>query len=228
MGDLRMNKENSEQVQNHGLPNPLLAGLLMGVVALMAPYGLNYYPDGSSPRVYVQAAVWMLLISPTWWHFEVATYLSALLEMFFYLIYYILYIIGIRILFAIQTIRYFQGKTTRKHLIIFGMLAELPYAPLQLWEILRFVNMIINRGSTNLSIGSQIPIPCMLVLVLLLLRFFPAQGESDWYLKRETEEWWLETGPDSAKVEENKLPQANSYPTTVKLNGGDEFSQGKS
>jgi hypothetical protein len=103
--------------------------------------------------------------------------------------------------------RYFQGKTTRKRLIILGVIAELPFAPLLLWEILHFVILTTMHpgGDFTLSLFSLIPIPCMLVLGVLLLRYFPTPSESDWDLESETKKWLPETSPDSTKPQEDKL-----------------------
>jgi hypothetical protein len=198
-----LHEENREQVQSRKLSGPQLIGLLMGVVALVAPYGFEYYPDVNFPEVYVLAVVWVLLVRTTGWYLKLPPYLDILqlqLGPLFYLIITPLFLLGIRILFAYQTVRYFHGKTTRKRLIAVGVLAEFPMAVFLLGDILRFIILIINRTITSFPSYPIIPIPCMLVLVLLLLRYFPTPGESDWDLKKESKKWWPETSPDSTKA----------------------------
>jgi hypothetical protein len=197
MGDLRMYKENHKLVRKRELPNPQLVGLLMGVVALVAPYGFTYYPSFRFPEVNIFAVMWMLWVSTTGWYFEVTNYLVLPLEFLFQLMMIIFYLIGIRILFAYQTMRYFQGKTTRKRLIILGVIAELPMAALLLMDTLQFIILTILGVDVYIGSTYPIPIPCMLVIGILLLRYFPAPGESDWDLKRETRKWWLKTKPES-------------------------------
>jgi hypothetical protein len=227
MGDLRMNKENREQVQKRGHPNPQQVGILMGVVAVVVPYGFSYHPDINFPEIYVYAVVWGLLVRTTAWYLELPPYLDILQlqagSLFLWIITF-MYLLGIRILFAYQTVRYFHEKTTRKRLITVGVLAEFPMVVFLLGDILRYIILIINRTITSFPSYPIIPIPCMLILGMLLLRYFPTPSESDWDLERETEKMWVETGSDSTKAQEDKLPPTYSYPTTVKLNGGDEFA----
>jgi hypothetical protein len=205
-----MNKENREPLRKRGLPNPQKVGLLMGVVAMVAPFLFSYLPSYRFPELHIGALMWTLSVYATEWHFII----NNLLEPFLYIDpmdLFSVWIIGIRILFAYQTMRYFQGKTTRKRLIILGVIAELPFAPLLIWEILHFVILTVMNpgGQFTLDLYSPITIPCMLVFCLLLLRFFPTPGKSDWDLKKEDKKWWLKTGPDSTKAEEDKLTPAN-------------------
>ena len=201
MGDLIMNKENCESLRKGGLPNPQQVGLLMGVVALVAPYGFIYYPSVRFPEVHIFAVIWLLLIGVTGWYFLV-NILDHLLTMNFQIIMIYFFLIGVRILFAYQIMRYFQRKTTRKRLITLGVIAELPMALFLLMDILHFVILTILGKIGGFDFLTPIPIPCMLILSFLFLRFVPALGESDGDLKRKTEEWWLETNPDPAKVQE--------------------------
>jgi hypothetical protein len=221
MDDLIMNQENREQVRKRGLPNPHLVGFLMGIVALVAPNGFIYYPSYRFPEFHVGGAVWGLSFYATEWRFTVINLLETIFlpliilqdrqnipplilpdVLFLSIIIMSIewYFIGIRILFAYQTMRYFQGKTTRKRLFILGVLAELPYAPLQLYDILRVVIMTAMGTKTSIVFILPIPIPCMLVFCLLLFRYFPMPSESDWDLERETEKRWVETGKDSTKA----------------------------
>jgi hypothetical protein len=195
-------KENREQVRKRGHPDPHRVGLLMGVVALVAPYGFEYHPDVNFPVVYIYAVVWGLLVRTTGWYLKLPPYFDILqlqAGSLFLLIITFMYLLGIRILFAYQTVRYFHGKTTRKRLISLGVIAEFPDAIFLLGDILRFIILIINRTITNFPSYPIIPIPCMLLLGLLLLRYFQTPGESEWDLKKESKKWWPETSPDSNK-----------------------------
>jgi hypothetical protein len=202
MEEMSFQKENREPVRKRGLPNPQKVGFLMGVVALVAPYQFIYYPSFRFPEVHIFAVMWTLLVRTTGWYFEVPNYLNLPLSMLYRLIIIIGYLIGIRILFAYQTMRYFQGKTTRKRLIILGVLAELPLAVTLLMNILEFIILtaMYEGGQFTLSLFSPIPIPIMLPLVLFLFRYFPTPGKSDWDLERETKKWLPETSPDSTKA----------------------------
>ena len=199
MGDLRMNKENREPLRKRKLPNPQLLGLLMGVVALVAPAVFSYIPSYRFPVLHISAVMWTLSFYATEWRFTVTNFLALLLYMDLMNVFGV-WIIGIRILFAYQTMRYFQGKTTRKRLIALGIIAELPFAPLLLWDILH--SIILNAMGVQTSFGftSPIPIPCMLVVGILLFRYFPTPSKTDWDLERETEKKWVETGPDSTNA----------------------------
>jgi hypothetical protein len=212
MEDSSLHKKNREKVKNRKLPDSQRVGLLMGVVALVAPYQFIYYPSFRFPEVHIFAVMWTLLVRTTGWYFEVPNYLNLPLSMLYRLIIIIGYLIGIRILFAYQTMRYFQRKTTRKRLIILGVLAELPLAVTLLMNILEFIILtaMYEGGQFTLYLFSPIPVPSMLPLVLLLLRYFPTPGESDWDLESETKKWQLETGPDPAMVEEDRLAHTSN------------------
>jgi hypothetical protein len=206
-----LHKENNEQFRKRGLPNPQKVGFLMGVVALVVPAVFLYHPSYRLPVLHISAVMWTLSFYGTEWRFTISNLLYPLLNMNpMNLIGF--WIIGTRILFAHQTMRYFQGKTTRKRLIILGIIAELSNVPFLLVIILQFVirTVIYEGGQFTLDLSSPIPIPCMLVLGLLLLRYFPSPGESDWDLKKETKKWWLKTGPDSTKAQEDKLAHATN------------------
>ena len=134
-----MNKENREQVRKRELPDPHRVGLLMGAVALAAPYGFIYYPSYRDPRLLIYAVMWGLFIRATGWYFEVPNYLSIPLSMLYQMIIVFGYLIGTRVLFAHQTMRYFQGKATRKRLIVLGVLAELSMAVILIMDMLQFI-----------------------------------------------------------------------------------------
>jgi hypothetical protein len=238
MEEMSFHKENREPVRKRGLPNPQKVGFLMGVVAFFAPCVLFYFPSYRDSELSVIALMWTLLVRTTGWHIIVPNFLDFLDFIFhplillqdiqnipplmlpdvLFLSMIIIssgwYFIGIRILFAYQTMRYFQGKTTRKRLFIMGVLAEFPMAIVTFGEILRFVILtVMNPGgqfTLSLSIFSPIPIPCMLIFGMLLIRYFPAPGESDWDLEKETKKWLPETNPDSTKTQENKLTHSTN------------------
>jgi hypothetical protein len=233
MEEMSFHKENREPVRKRGLPNPQKVGFLMGVVAFFAPCALFYFLSYRDSELYVIALMWTLLVRTTGWHIIVPNFLDFIFlplillqdiqnipplilpDVLFSSIIIIIssgwYPIGIRILFAYQTMRYFQGKTTRKRLFIMGVLAEFTMAIVTLGEILRFVILTVmyEGGQFTLSLFSPIPIPCMLVIGILLLLYFPAPGESDWDLKRETKKWWLKTSPDSTETQEDKLARGS-------------------
>jgi hypothetical protein len=199
MEEMSLHKENSEQVRKRELPNPQKVGILMGVVALVAPYGFIYYPSYRDPRLFIYAVMWGLFVHTTGWYFEVPNYLNIPLSMLYQMIIVFGYLIGTRVLFAHQTMRYFQGKATRKRLIVLGVLAELSMAVILIMDMLQFIILTVRNpgGQFTLSLFSPIPIPIMLPLVLFLLRYFPTPSESDWDLERETKKWLPETSPDS-------------------------------
>jgi hypothetical protein len=200
MGDLRMHKENCEQLQKHKIPNLNLVGFLMGVVALAAPYEFYYYPSVHSPEIRINSVMWILKVDATEWYFRLHNYLNLPLGYLFQSIVIVWYLIGIRILYAYQTVKYFQGKTTRNRFIALGVVADLPWVGLLLVITFEFVIDTVMGVMTSFGFTFPIPIPCMLIFGMLLLRYFPAPGESDWDLERETKKWLPETSPDSTKA----------------------------
>jgi hypothetical protein len=187
--------QNREPFRKLGLKDPRLVGLLMGAVALLAPFMFSYYPSVRFPEVHIGGLIWGLSFYTTEWRFGVDNPLDPFSMSPGMLI--ILWIIGIRLLFAYQTMRYFQRKTTKVRMLAVGVLAELPLVPHIL--LLKLYEAILIAIGVDASIGTgfPIPIPCMLVISLLLLRFVPISSESMEELKSDTRKLLVKTSPDS-------------------------------
>ena len=184
-----------ELFRKRGLQDPRLVGLLMGAVALLAPFQFSYHPSYRFPELHIGALIWGLSIYATEWRIAVGNPLDPFLISPVMLI--VLWMVGIRILFAYQIMRYYKGNTSKKKMLVLGLLAELPWLPI--WLVMKLYEAILIAIGVHagIGVGVPIPIPCMLVISLLLLRFVPISSESVKEVKNDTKKMWVKNGQDS-------------------------------
>ncbi|MCK5264062.1 MAG: hypothetical protein KAR03_00510, partial [Candidatus Thorarchaeota archaeon] len=91
----------------------------------------------------------------------------------------------LRLVFVYNIYKYYLGATTRKRVVITGILAELQFALISL--------AIIPFGLSSPGIAAilSIPIPILLIVGLLMLRYIPKpKGISEWTELDEDKDWW--------------------------------------
>ena len=168
----------------------------MGVLAFVAPIAFMYHASFLYPYIEIYALMWGVRFSSTAWDFWV----YILIDPWSFITLESWLFIGIRILFPYQMVRYYQGKTTRKRTLVLGVVSDLSYILLAflLAFLMLFQIMILAARGVDVGIpgiGLPLPIPSLLVVGMLLIRFFPPPSKQDWDLEGETRKWWLENGP---------------------------------
>lgn len=143
----------------------LIVSLLL--IALFGPSNLNMYLELG--QIYLIGMSWELggvMLSFTF-------FLVGLPFMF------------LRLVFVYQVYKYYLGTTSRKRVLIAGLLGELQFP---LISLLMIPICLLNP---SLAIIISIPIPILLVAGLLMLRNIPrAQGVSGWTKLDEDKDWW--------------------------------------
>ena len=143
----------------------LIVSLLL--IALFGPSNLNMYLELG--RIYLIGMSWELggvMLSFTF-------FLVGLPFMF------------LRLVFVYQVYKYYLGTTSRKRVLITGILGELQFP---LISLLMIPICLLNP---SLAVIISIPIPILLVAGLLMLRYIPrAQGVSGWTKLDEDKDWW--------------------------------------
>ena len=143
----------------------LIVSLLL--IALFGPSNLNMYLELG--QIYLIGMSWELggvMLSFTF-------FLVGLPFMF------------LRLVFVYQVYKYYLGTTSRKRVLITGILGELQFP---LISLLMIPICLLNP---SLAIIISIPIPILLVAGLLMLRNIPrAQGVSGWTKLDEDKDWW--------------------------------------
>ncbi|MCK5265317.1 MAG: hypothetical protein KAR03_06885, partial [Candidatus Thorarchaeota archaeon] len=129
----------------------LIVSLLL--ITLFGPSNLNIYLELG--RIYLIGMSWELgsfMLSFTF-------FLVGLPFMFF------------RLVFVYQVYKYYLGTTSRKRVVITGILGELQF------PIISLLMIPICLSNPNLAVIISIPIPILLIAGLLMLRYIPrAQG----------------------------------------------------
>ena len=143
----------------------LIVSLLL--IALFGPSNINIYLELG--RIYLIGMSWELgsfMLSFTF-------FLVGLPFMFF------------RLVFVYQVYKYYLGTTSRKRVVITGILGELQF------PIISLLMIPICLSNPNLAVIISIPIPILLIAGLLMLRYIPKlKGISEWTELDEDKDWW--------------------------------------
>lgn len=143
----------------------LIVSLLL--ITLFGPSNLNIYLELG--RIYLIGMSWELgsfMLSFTF-------FLVGLPFMFF------------RLVFVYQVYKYYLGTTSRKRVVITGILGELQF------PIISLLMIPICLSNPNLAVIISIPIPILLIAGLLILRYIPKpKGISEWTELDEDKDWW--------------------------------------
>ena len=151
----------------------LIASLL--IVAIFAPSNLNLYPELDSD--YFTHLVGMS------WDITGLSFGSMIFSFGFFLV--ALPFMFLRFVFVYQVYKYYLGTTTRKRVIIAGVLGELQFALISL-AIIPF-----GMSSEYLAAIISIPIPILLLVGLAILRFVPQPDRiSEWTELEKDKDWW--------------------------------------
>ena len=159
----------------------LIASLLL--VAIFAPSNLNLYPEMSSDS-------FTRLIGMSW---DIVG-LSFGSIMFSFIIFIVaLPFMFLRLVFVYQIYKYYLGTTTRKRVVIAGILGEIQFALISI-AIIPF-----GLSSEFIAVIISIPIPILLLVGLAILHFVPQSNRISEWTELEDKDWW-----DKEKEETNK------------------------
>ncbi len=143
----------------------LIVSLLL--IALFGPSNLNMYLELG--QIYLVGMSWELG--------------SFMLSFTFFLVG--LPFMFLRLVFVYQVYKYYLGTTSRKRVVITGILGELQFP---LISLLLVPICLLNPG---LAVIISIPIPILLIAGLLVLRYIPKpKGTSEWTELDEDKDWW--------------------------------------
>ena len=100
----------------------------------------------------------------------------------------------LRLVFVYQVYKYYLGIASRKRVVTVGILAELQFALISL-AIIPF-----GLSSPGLAAILSIPIPILLIVGLLMLRYIPKpKGISEWTELDEDKDWWDKEKKDASQ-----------------------------
>ena len=150
----------------------LIVSLLL--IVLFAPSNLNIYLDiGHDEFLYIIGMSWQII----WLSFESFMFSFTIFLVFIPFMF-------LRLVFVYQVYKYYLGIASRKRVVTVGILAELQFALISL--------AIIPFGLSSPGIAAilSIPIPILLIVGLLMLRYIPKpKGTSKW-TESDGNDWW--------------------------------------
>ncbi len=149
-------------------------GLLFVILVVYAPaFLIIYWSPSSNPAYQVWGMVWFFYYSIDfggwfldwqWPFFVIAQSIQFTL---------------LRPMFAIQMVRFYQNKTSKKMTLLVGLIVELQAL---------VVNFLFTWNTPFITL--RIPLPFLLLTGYLLMKFIPQMKSEHWLEKREKQEWW--------------------------------------
>jgi hypothetical protein len=172
-----MSEESETPAINDKLVNPMVVGIVMALVALLAPltFSIAVY-DGL--HLSVTAVLWGFISSPYQTYLEILNIFTLAVMMPFGFL---------RLAYAYQMVRLYKGRTTKKRTLTLGIVSELPIAMLSmLYLIMWFLNPFSPMGLAG-------PTLILLIVGILIIRFRPPPESPEmWKEMSEEKSWWVE------------------------------------
>ena len=164
-------------LSNMSVKPPTITAVML-VIALLGPVSFNIYLEGwSGSIIYLTSMAWQIVgLNLYDVLFGVAFLLVALPFTF------------LRLVFVYQIYRYFCGKATVRNTILIGVLAEIQF------PLIGFVMMPFAIGSPSIAVFFAIPVPLLLIIGLIFLRYVPIPQPIDgWKDLDKGPDWWEQT-----------------------------------
>ncbi len=157
--------------------NPLVVGIMMALVALLAPLTFSFH-DYDGLHFQVVAVLWIFSVTP--W----GTFLETSNHFFFSVLMYYGFL---RLAYAYQMVRLYKARTTKKRTLTLGIVSELPMT-LPLLEVL--IMWLLNPYGPMVLSG---PTLILLIAGILIVRFRPPPESPEiWAKMPEEKPWWVE------------------------------------
>ena len=172
-----MSEESETPAINDKLVNPMVVGIVMALVALLAPltFSIAVY-DGL--HLSVTAVLWGFISSPYQTYLGIADIFLLVAMMPFGFL---------RLAYAYQMVRLYKGQTTKKRTLTLGIVSELPFVMLSiLYLIMWFFYPYSPMGLAG-------PTLILLIVGILIIRLKPPPKPPEiWEEMPEEKPWWVE------------------------------------
>ena len=151
------------------------------LIAILGPAYLNVYPrTGFYPAIVVFAMSWQI----SGYNLNIFLFGPDFLLVAFLLMF-------LKFVFIYQLFKYYNHATTKNRVVTVGIISELQLT------LIGLVVIPLAARTPGLAVVLSIPIPVLLLIGLLVLKFIPAPPLlGDWEELEKPEEWWEE---DDAK-----------------------------
>ena len=177
-----MSEESATPATKDKPVNPVVVGIVMALVALLAPiaFGFSSY-DGQHLSVF--AVLWAFSSSPYLTHLEIMNIFSLITMMPFGFL---------RLAYAYQMFRFYNGRTTKKRTLTLGIVSELPFVML---FVLYFIMWFLYPYG---PMGLAGPTLILLIAGILIIRLKPPPKPPEmWEGMPEEKPWWAEESTHS-------------------------------
>ena len=155
-----------------------IIGVLMALIALFAPIAIAAYSYGSTYDINILSMLWQLSVNA----YEINFYFISS-YLFVISLFSMLPFLLLRVGFAVQMTRYYQGKTTKGKTAAAAVISELPFI---LLFTISMIMMSIYGG-----FGLSFPLPLLMIIGLLVLWRFPLpEATVPWEGTDEPTPWW--------------------------------------
>jgi hypothetical protein len=157
--------------------NPEVVGIVMALVALLAPFAFNIaIYDGL--HLSVTAVLWGFISSPYQTYLDILNIFTLFAMMPFGFL---------RLAYAYQMVRLYKGRTTKKRALTLGIVSELPFV------MLFILYLIMWFFSPYNPMGLAGPTLILLIVGILIIRFRPPpESPETWAEMPEDKPWWVE------------------------------------
>jgi len=155
--------------------NPLVVGIMMALVALLAPLMFSFtFHDGLCFGVL--AVLWSFTLAPWGTHLETSdTFTFAILMPFGFL----------RLAYACQMVRLYMARTTKKHTLALGIVSELPITILLIPVL---IMLLLHPDGPMVLFG---PTFILLIVGILIIRLKPPPKPPEIWEEMPEEKPWL-------------------------------------
>ncbi|MCK4484017.1 MAG: hypothetical protein KAU89_04285 [Candidatus Thorarchaeota archaeon] len=183
-----MSKEPTTPVIKHKSGNPTVVGIVMTLVALIAPLAF-FLSDYDGLYISLIAVLWSFTSSSYYTSLVIADILTLSMSLPFGFL---------RFAYAYQMVRLYKGRTTKKRTLTLGIVSELPFA------ILFIPNLIMWLLTPYGPMALGGPTLILLIVGILIVRFRPPPETPEiWEDLSEEKSWW-ETQSEEESVWEEK------------------------
>ncbi|MGV9104009.1 MAG: hypothetical protein ACOC3C_07840 [Candidatus Thorarchaeota archaeon] len=114
-----------------------------------------------------------------------------------------------RLVFVYMVNRYYLRKTTRQKTLIAGIIAE-AQAPM-IYSLPYIIMFILSPGSPYFPMYA-IPVPALIIVAFLLMRFRPPPERKSWVDNGDKGNWWSD---EEAQSSPGKTPQQSAVDTNL-------------
>ena len=181
----------SQQIRDSGSHDRRL-NIVIGIMALVTLFA----------PAHAQVAEWGSFVLAMTWQWSVSRWDSYFIILQPYMLIQVLPFTFLRPIFVAMFYRMYKGKSTRKRVLIVGILSEI------LIEMIYYIPMILSMimYPWGLMIPLMFPIPLLFLIGLVYMKLVPPPEVTSWVEESEPSYWWTEKEKEKPKAKPEEKP----------------------